>query len=63
MLAATEMGMNRRHLKNEYAGAKNGGGHCGYRIEAKQGSKRVRRWRDKQAIVVGAVMLLVIAAP
>lgn len=33
-------------IKTEHAGAKNGGGYWGLRIEAKQVSKKLRRRKD-----------------
>lgn len=39
-----------RRQKTEHAGAKNGGGHWGDRVEAKRVSKKVRRANDKAAI-------------
>lgn len=39
-----------RRQKTEHAGAKNGGGHWGDRVEAKRVSKKVRRANDKATI-------------
>jgi hypothetical protein len=37
-------------IKTEHAGAKNGGGYWGERVEAKKVSKRKRRENDKRAV-------------
>lgn len=39
-----------KKLKTEHAGAKNGGGHWGKRVEAKTLSKRTRRANSKQIV-------------
>lgn len=36
--------------KSEHTGAKNGGGHWGLRVEAKAGSKKLRRVNDRVAV-------------
>lgn len=40
-----------KKLKTEHAGAKNGGGHWGDRLEAKTLSKKARRINSKKDIV------------
>lgn len=37
-----------RRIKTEHAGAKNGGGYYGRRVEAKTNSKKKRRANDKR---------------
>lgn len=39
---------NGRKTKTEHAGAKNGGGYWGKRVDAKKKSKRLRRQQDKR---------------
>jgi hypothetical protein len=40
-----------KKLKTEHAGAKNGGGYWGKRVDAKTKSKKLRRRRDDEVIM------------
>ncbi len=42
--------MAHRMVRTEHCGAKNGGGHWGRRVEAKQGSSRRRREADNEIV-------------
>jgi hypothetical protein len=43
-----EIGMARLRLKTEHAGAKNGGGYWGLRVNAKKRSRKSRRVVDRR---------------
>lgn len=45
------MGLDARHIKTEHAGAKNGGGYWGRRLDAKRISRKARRMNDKKIIL------------
>lgn len=42
--------MMAKRIKTEHAGAKNGGGYWGLRVDAKERSRKLRRSHDKDTV-------------
>jgi hypothetical protein len=44
-----------KRIKTEHAGAKNGGGYWGLRVDAKERSRKLRRSHDKDTVAEAGV--------